>query len=62
MQGLNWYTLELKVIDNLTLEHIEFNCPVLGAWQSGLIVEHNGKARSVGKSQIQHNLYPVVRC
>jgi inner membrane protein len=36
-QGLNWHTLELKAIDNLTLEHIECNCPVLGAWQSGLI-------------------------
>jgi len=58
--GLNWwYTLELKVIDNLTLEHIVCNCPVLGAWQNGLIVEFNGKARSVGKSQLHHNLYPV---
>jgi inner membrane protein len=59
VQGLNWYTLELKAIDNLTLEHIECSCPVLGAWQSGLIIEHDGKARSVGKSQVQHNLYPV---
>jgi inner membrane protein len=59
VQGLNWYTLELKAIDNLTLEHIECNCPVLGAWQNGLIIEYNGKARSVGKSQMHHNLYPV---
>jgi inner membrane protein len=59
VQGLNWHTLELKAIDNLTLEHIECNCPILGAWQNGLIVEYNGKARSVGKSQLHHNLYPV---
>jgi hypothetical protein len=59
VQGLNWHTLELKAIDNLTLEHIECNCPILGAWQNGLIVEFNGKARSVGKSQLHHNLYPV---
>jgi inner membrane protein len=58
-KGLNWHTLELKAIDNLTLEHIACNCPVLGAWQNGLIVEFNGKARSVGKSQMHHNLYPV---
>ena len=59
VQGLNWHTLELKAIDNLTLEHIECNCPILGAWQNGLIIEFNGKARSVGKSQMHHNLYPV---
>jgi inner membrane protein len=59
VQGLNWHTLELKAIDNLTLEHIECNCPVLGAWQSGLIIDYHGKARSVGKSQLNHNLYPV---
>jgi len=59
VQGLNWHTLELKAIDNLTLAHIECSCPVLGAWQSGLIVEYRGQARSVGKSQLQHNLYPV---
>jgi hypothetical protein len=32
----------------LTLEHIECNCPILGDWQNGLIVEFNSKARSVG--------------
>ena len=59
VQGQNWHTLELKAIDNLTLEHIECTCPVLGAWQSGLIVEYHGQARSVGKSQLHHNLYPI---
>ncbi|MDD2760981.1 MAG: hypothetical protein PHH11_11890 [Methylomonas sp.] len=32
---------------------------MLGAWQNGLIVDYRGKTRSVGKSQMQHNLYPV---
>ena len=59
VQGLTWHTLELKAIDNLTLEHIECACPVLGAWQKGLIVDYQGQARSVGKSQLHHNLYPV---
>ncbi|MBS3954236.1 MAG: metal-dependent hydrolase, partial [Methylomicrobium sp.] len=59
VQGLNWHTLELKAIDNLTLEHIACSCPVLGAWQSGLIIEYQGKARSAGKSQMHHNLFPV---
>lgn len=59
VQGTHWYTLELKAIDNLTLEHIQCTCPVLGAWQNGLIVDYHGKARSVGKSQMHHNLYPV---
>lgn len=59
VQGTHWYTLELKAIDNLTLEHIECTCPVLGAWQNGLIVDYHGKARSVGKSQMHHNLYPI---
>ena len=59
VQGTHWHTLDLKAVDNLTLEHIECTCPVLGAWQNGLIIDYHGKARSVGKSQMQHNLYPV---
>jgi inner membrane protein len=59
VQELDWYALELKAIDNLILEHIKCTCPVLGAWQNGLIIDYHGKARSVGKSQAQHNLYPV---
>ena len=57
--GTRWYTLELEAIDNLTLEHIACACPVLGVWQSGLIVLHNGQPRAVGKSQRAHNLYPT---
>ena len=59
VQGLNFYSVELKAIDNLTLEHIECNCPVLSAWQSGLIIDYHGKTRAVGKSQMHHNLYPT---
>ena len=58
VQGLNFYSVELKAIDNLTLEHIECNCPVLSAWQSGLIIDYHGKTRAVGKSQMHHNLFP----
>ena len=41
------------------MEHITCDCPVLGTWQSGLIVLHDGRPRAVGKSQIHHNLYPT---
>jgi inner membrane protein len=57
--GKRWYTLELEAIDNLTLEHITCQCPVLGVWQSGLIVLHDGKPRAVGESQVHHNLHPI---
>jgi inner membrane protein len=57
--GTRWYTLELEAIDNLTLEHITCQCPVLGVWQSGLIVLHDGRPRAVGESQVHHNLYPT---
>lgn len=36
--GTKWFTLEIEAIDNLTLEHITCDCPVLGTWQSGLII------------------------
>ena len=58
--GTQWFTLELKAIDNLTLEHIECKCAVLGAWQGGLIVNYRGEPRAVGKSQLHHNLYPTA--
>jgi inner membrane protein len=59
VQGLNWHTLELKAVDNLTLEHISCECPVIGEWQGGLIIEHNGRSRSVGESSLHHNLMPI---
>jgi inner membrane protein len=57
--GTQWYTLELEAIDNLTLEHIKCQCPILGVWQSGLIVLYDGKPRAVGESQVHHNLHPT---
>ena len=41
------------------MEHITCDCPVLGTWQSGLIVLHDGRPRAVGKSQAHHDVYPT---
>ncbi|MCB0066636.1 MAG: metal-dependent hydrolase [Caldilineaceae bacterium] len=57
--GSYWYTLKLEAVDNLTLEKIHCDCPVVGAWKEGLIVIHDGRARAVGKSQLNHNLFPI---
>ena len=32
---------------------------MLGTWQSGLIVLHDGRSHAVGKSQVHHNFYPT---
>jgi len=45
--------------DYLVLELIACCYPVVGRWKNGLIVLHQGQARAVGKSEAQHNLYPV---
>jgi len=57
--GSHWYTLDLEATDHLTLERIHCQCPVLGIWQNGLIVLHQGKPRAVGESERHHNLYPL---
>jgi inner membrane protein len=57
--GTRWFNLDLEATDNLTLQRVKCECPVLGAWQNGLIVLHNGKSQSVGESQLTHNLYPL---
>ncbi len=57
--GTHWYALDLEATDNLTLRQVKCRCPVLGAWQGGLIVLHEGEPRAVGASQVNHNLYPV---
>ena len=56
--GSQWFTLDLKAIDNLTLQEVECECQVLGNWKNGLIIMHNGKPRAVGMSSDEHNLYP----
>ena len=55
----HWYTLKLEAIDNLTLEQVKCDCPVVGAWKGGLIVLQGGKPRAVGESQERHNLNPT---
>ncbi len=57
--GLRELWWKMKVIDNLTLEHVKCDCPVVGAWKGGLIVLQSGKPRAVGPSQERHNLYPT---
>ena len=59
VSGTHWYDLELTATDNLTLERIHCRCPVVGTWKNGFIVLHDGQPRAVGKSEAQHNLYPV---
>jgi len=59
VSGTHWYELELTATDNLTLERISCRCPVVGTWKNGFIILHEGQARAVGKSEAQHNLYPV---
>lgn len=58
--GTRWYSVELTAIDNLSLEHVRCVCPVLGTWKDGLIVDFNGQSRAVGKSSLNHNLYPTA--
>lgn len=57
--GTRWFDLDLEATDNLTLQRVKCQCPILGAWQRGLIVLREGKPQSVGESQIAHNLYPL---
>ena len=57
--GTHWYTLELTATDNLTLQPVTGQFPIVGVWQNGLIVEREGELRAVGASQTSHNLYPL---
>ena len=57
--GTHWYALELTATDNLTLQPVTGQFPVVGVWQNGLIVEREGELRAVGMSQTSHNLYPL---
>ena len=41
------------------MEYVTCDRPVLGTWQSGLIVLHDGRSHAVGKSQVHHNLSPT---
>ena len=57
--GTHWYALELTATDNLTLQPVTGQFPIVGVWQNGLIVEREGELRAVGASQTSHNLYPL---
>ena len=56
--GQHWYSLRLEATDNLTLEHVACDCPVVGTWRNGLIVLEGGELRAVGENQEAHNLFP----
>ncbi|MFO1419528.1 MAG: metal-dependent hydrolase [Candidatus Competibacteraceae bacterium] len=57
--GTHWYALELTATDNLTLQPVTGQFPIVGVWQNGLIVERDGELRAVGPSPTHHNLYPL---
>jgi len=57
--GKRWYTLTLEATDNLSLEQVQCDCPVVGVWRRGLIVLEGDRLRAVGESQEAHNLYPT---
>ncbi len=56
--GSHWYALDLTATDNLTLQPVAGQFPVVGIWQNGLIIEQDGQLRAVGASPASHNLYP----
>lgn len=57
--GQHWYTLRMEAIDNLTLERVKCECPIVGTWTNSLIVLQGGELRAVGESQQAANLFPV---
>jgi inner membrane protein len=57
--GKHWYTLKLDATDNLTLEQIQGDYPIVGVWRNGLIVLKGDELRAVGLNQEAHNLYPT---
>ena len=57
--GTHWYALELTATENLTLQPVTGQFPIVGVWQNGLIVERDGELRAVGPSPANHNLYPL---
>lgn len=57
--GQHWYSLNLTATDNLTLERVQCDCPVVGTWRSGLIVLQGDQLRAIGENQETNNLYPL---
>ena len=56
--GVQRFALHIEAVDNLTMEQIVCECPVIGLWKEGLIVNHKGKPRAVGASPVYHDLFP----
>lgn len=56
--GVQRYALHLEAVDNLTMEQVVCECPVIGLWKEGLIVDHKGQPRAVGTSPVYHDLFP----
>jgi inner membrane protein len=56
--GQHWYRVKLEATDNLTLERISGEFPVVGSWKNGLIVLQESGLRAVGENLDAHNLYP----
>lgn len=57
--GRHWYTLDMEATDNLTLQSVRCDCPIVGVWRRGLIVLEGDELRAVGASETAHNLYPI---
>jgi inner membrane protein len=57
--GEHWYTLRLEARDNLSLEQVRGDYPIVGVWRKGLVVLTGDELRAVGMSETAHNLYPT---
>lgn len=57
--GEHWYSLRTEATDNLSLERIEGEFPVIGVWKKGLIIEQGGRLRAIGHNLDEHNLRPL---
>lgn len=57
--GDRWYAARLEATDNLTLERVTGEFPVVGVWKNGLILRMGEALRAVGRNETAHNLYPL---
>ncbi|ADC64110.1 metal-dependent hydrolase [Allochromatium vinosum] len=57
--GQNWYSLRTDAIDNLTLERVQGEFPVVGVWKNGMIIKQGGRLRAIGHNLDAHNLRPI---
>ena len=57
--GRQWYRLRTDATDNLTLERVQGEFPVVGVWKNALIIEQAGRLRAIGHNLDAHNLRPL---